>query len=252
MGVTMADPQLLAPVDLARIKDDLGIPADNTSSDAWLARRIDGIWSRMQAYTGRPLLLASTWTDDWGRLITNQPAYVEPPLIAAWASGSVFLRVFPVQSIAKATFNGVELDKSRVLFESGSGKLIGLEGAPCDLRRALIGGRVAIDYEAGFAELPPDLYEVVLGALTPQWTARQAAQGGVAPDGFLPTRISATDVGEIELSPAANFFVDQSGRRGAADPLLGPFAMLLDPYVDWRTMLGGAYPATTPVEAASP
>jgi hypothetical protein len=248
----MADPALLGPVDLATIKDDLGIPADNTSSDAWLARRIDGIWSRMQAYTGRPLLLASTWTDDWGRLITNHPAPVEPPLIAAWPSASVFLRVFPVKSIAKVTFNGEQLDVSRVLFEQGSGKLIGLDGWPRDVRHALIGGRVAIDYEAGFAELPPVLYEVLLGALTVQWTARQAAASGVAPGGFLPTRINATDVGEIDLSPAANFFVDQSGRRGATDPLLGPFAMLLDEFVDWRTMLGGAYPATTPVEAAPP
>src|SRR6185437_7053379 len=97
---------LSAPIDLATIKDDLGIPADDTSNDAWLQRRIEGIWSRFQAYTGRPLQLASTWADDWGLLITNHPAYTQPPLIRAYPSATVFLRVFPVLAVSKLVLSG--------------------------------------------------------------------------------------------------------------------------------------------------
>jgi hypothetical protein len=237
-----------APVDLATIKDDLGIPADDTSNDAWLQRRIDGIWSRFQAYTGRPLQLASTWADDWGLLITNHPAYTQPPLWRAMPSATVFLRMFPVQAVSKLVLSGQEHDPARLLIELGSGKLIGLEGYASDLRTALVTGQALVEYEAGFDELPPDLYEALLGALTAQWTARQAAAGGVAPGGLMPTRINATDVGEIELSSASNFFVDQAGRRDASDPLLGPYAMILDPYVDWRSITGGAYPSTSAVD----
>jgi hypothetical protein len=42
-----------APIDLATIKDDFGIPAGDTSQDEWLQRRIDGVWARMEAYTCR-------------------------------------------------------------------------------------------------------------------------------------------------------------------------------------------------------
>ena len=34
---------LSAPIDLDTVKDDLGIPASDSTSDAWLQRRIDGI-----------------------------------------------------------------------------------------------------------------------------------------------------------------------------------------------------------------
>jgi hypothetical protein len=161
----------------------------------------------------------------------------------------VFLRVFPVQAVSKLVLSGQEHDPARLLIEPASGKLIGLDGYASDLRTALVTGQALVEYEAGFDELPPDLYEALLGALTAQWTARQAALGGVAPGGLMPTRINATDVGEIELSSASNFFVDQAGRRGASDPLLGPYAMILDPYVDWRSIIGGAYPSTSAVES---
>ena len=256
MTTPAADPkpvQLSAPVDLDTIKDDLGIPAGDSTNDAWLQRRIDAIWSRFQIYTGRPLLLSSGWVDDWSRLVTNHPASTEPPLIRAWPSASVFLRVFPVQSLTRLVLNDQPVDVTRLVIEPASGKLVGLDDRPCDLRMTLLQGRALVEYAAGFETLPADLYDALLGTLAGQWAARQASASGVAPAGFMPTRINAVDVGEIELSMSPNAFVDATlkGVR-TTDPLLGPYGMLLDPYVDWRSIIGGAYPSTSAAAEPSP
>ena len=240
---------LSAPIDLATVKDDLGIPASDTTNDPWLQRRIDGIWSRFQSFTQRPLTLTSTWADDWGELVQNAAPLTEPPLIRAHASASVFLRVFPVQEITKLTLNGTDQDVAGVIFDHDDGKLIGIDGYARDLRTALVHGRARVEYLAGFVTLPPDLYEAMLGALTVQWNARQLSQSGMG--GLTPTRINAIDVGEVDVSLASNFLVDQATRRSTApDPLIGAYAMLLDSYVDWRSMIGGAYPTTVPLDTS--
>ena len=68
----------------------------------------------------------------------------------------------------------------------------------------------------------------------------------------MPTRINAIDVGEVDVSPAPTSSSMQATRRGTPpDPLLGPYTMLLDPYIDWRSMIGGAYPSTEPLPDAA-
>jgi hypothetical protein len=239
-----ASPRATAPIDLTTIKDDLGIAAGDTSNDAWLQRRIDGIWGRIQTYTARPMMLAGGWVDDWGQLITNHPAYTEPPLIRAIPSGTVYLRVFPVAAITKLTLDATDQAVSRLIFDAASGKLVALDGIATDLRSFLLYSQARIEYTAGFSVLPDDLYEVVYGALQPQWSARQASMSGI---GGTPARVVVQDVGEVQMMPAANFFIQEATQQrasGGVDPLLGPFNTVLDPYVDWRTMLGGAYPTT--------
>lgn len=232
-----------APIDLDDIRDDLGIPAGDTSNDAWLQRRIDGIWARFQQYTGRSLLLSSRWVDDWGKLVTNHPAWIEPPMIGAQASASVYLRVFPVQSIVGVFLNGGDFAPSRLIVEPASGKLVGLDGMASDLRTALVTGRARVEYSAGFETIPADLYEALLGVLTPLWSTRQAQASGAS---GVATRIATTDLGEIEFSQSPNVFVDATlkGVR-TTDPLLGPWGMVLDTHVDWRSLIGGAYPSTS-------
>lgn len=233
-----------APPDLLdTIKDDLGIPPGDTTSDAWLQRRIDGIWARFEVYTGRPLGLVSPWLDDWGTLIVNHPAVTEPPILRAQPGASVFLRVFPVARITSITMNNsTTVDPADVLFDQATGKLVGLYGGATDLRNELVGARALVAYEAGFAAMPADLYEALLGVLGPLWAARQAQASGLP---GMATRISTTDVGEVEWSNSGNVFVEATlkGVR-ITDPILGPWGVVLDPYVDWRSMIGGAYPTT--------
>jgi len=244
-----------APVDLDTIKDDLGIAAGDSSHDAWLQRRVNGVWSRFQQYTGRPLTLSAAWADDWGELVQNHPGYTEPPLIRALPSASVFLRVFPVQQVTRLVVNDVSQDPTSLMFDRDSGKLLGLGGHPWDLRTFLPSARVRIEYAAGFLEVPSDLYEALLGAVQVQWNERQASQAGVAGAGFLPSRISVQDVGEVDINLTPNFFVEQAMRHSTStDPLIAAWATLLDPYVDWRSLLGGsgAYPTTVPLDGSVP
>ena len=48
--VEKAPKAMHTPVDLDTIKDDLSIPHGDTNQDEWLQRRIDGVWTRMEAY----------------------------------------------------------------------------------------------------------------------------------------------------------------------------------------------------------
>src|ERR1700760_1554593 len=95
-----------APVDLYTIKDDLGIPAGDTSQDEWLQRRIDGVWARMESYTYRKLCAPPAgFVDDWGELIDQHYAANQPPVISYSRRGTVFLRYFPVASIDAIVVN---------------------------------------------------------------------------------------------------------------------------------------------------
>jgi hypothetical protein len=239
-----------APVELATIKDDLGIAAGDASNDAWLQRRVNGVWARFQQYTGRPLSLSSGWADDWGKLVPTGVTLTQPPAARQWPSGSVFLRVFPVQTITKLVLDGADQDVARLLFDGASGKLVGLDGHPYDLRHLLLAGRARVEYTAGFAELPADLYEALLGCVQVLWQSRQSQQAGLGSGNA--TRISAIDVGDVELSDANAFVLGAIKGAGATDPLLGPFASQLDTYIDWRSMLGGPLPSTDALPPPGP
>jgi hypothetical protein len=251
----------VCPVDISVVKDDLGITA--TTDDAWLQRRMDGTWARMERYCSRPLQPATVYQDDWGLIAQNlnpwwrQPATLPPsqlylPMVARPIGyASVFLRAFPVSAIQRATLNGSDYDPTLILFDGENGKLIGVQGpgTATDLSNYLLSSRAQLQYVAGFAALPADLYEALLGVMQVQWSTRQMAQSGVAVAGFLPTAINAMDVGSVTLSLAPNYLADQASRAGKVDdPVLGIYAKLLDPFIDWRTMIGGsAYPVTTTI-----
>jgi hypothetical protein len=236
------------PICLDSIKDDLGIEADDTTNDAWLNRRIAELWSRIESYTDRTLALEGPWVDDWGDLVTNRPAHVVPYPID-YRRGSVYLNVFPVAAVTKLTLNGAVADASNVLFDRKTGKLLSLSGVPTsDLGHLVVSGNARLEYTAGFKTLPPVLYGVVRGALEIQWSARQAKQSGSAVGGYLPTRISAIDVGEVELTLAPNPIVEATMKGvGTSDPLLGPYTEALDPFVDYRGMATGPLPTSEPL-----
>ena len=237
----------LAPVDLDIIKDDLGIDPADTSHDEWLQRRVDGLWSRFQTYTGRMLVAESAFVDDWGELVVNGVPQLQPPALVVAPRGSVFLRVFPVASITKLTVNGADMDASKATVDRASGKLLSLDGPPVsDLAALLIAGTARIEYLGGFDEVPAVLYEALIGALGIQWSARQATQDGMAVGGFLPRRISTIDVGDVELSMAPNALVEATMKSGGtADPLLGPYTTLLDEFVDYRSIISATAQPTT-------
>lgn len=244
------------PDILDEIKDDLGIAADDDTSDAWLTRRIAGIWSRMEAYTSRALCAPpAQFVDDWGNISTTHAFQPEPPALWHAPRSSVFLRCFPVVSIDEVISNGATaIDADGVRFDARTGKLFGLDANQfaSDLSVVLRSTQARITYKAGWAEIPADLYEVVLGAIQPLWKAKQTGGGAGGLAGAI-TGITVADVGQVELAEA-NLFVSSAARAagGAGDPLLGPYANMLDLYIDHRVRIGNEGQPTTELVAATP
>jgi hypothetical protein len=231
-----------APIDLDTVKEDLGVVG--TADDAWLQRRIDGLWARFQRYTLRPLYTVQRWRDDWSVNVIPH-AHIAPPVSPV---ATVFLRVYPVVSIESVTIAGSTVDPATVKFDAESGRLLGFDGNAFDLGHYLRSSGAVIEYSAGFVEVPADLYETLVGALAVQWNTRQAQASGLTLGGAIPRRIETADVGAMEVGTLApNYFVERSTIGGVDDPMLGPYARMLDPYVDYRSSFGAPTPTTTVV-----
>jgi hypothetical protein len=247
-------PAAAPPSLLDTIKDDLGIPPADTTNDAWLQRRIDGVWARFEKYCCR--LLPSPpakFIDDWGAISQVQSNWVEPPALDYPSLGSPFLRYCPVVSIEAITSNGQVLDPTKVMFEPASGKLFSLDGVQWahDVSRTLRAGQVQITYMAGWDTVPADLYEALLGCLTPLWAARGAQQAGGGIGGGTLSSISVVDVGQVDFDASSPFLTAAMrgvAGPGAGDPLLGPWTTLLNNYMDVRVQMGSPLiPTTRPV-----
>lgn len=242
---------------LEAIKDDLGIT--DTANDAWLQRRLDNIWSRIEHYTSRKLHSPpAPYIDDWARMVVTNPVVPLPPM---WEPIRVspFLRYFPVTSIEAIELNGASADPTKVVFSPRTGKLFSLSGDMLyaeDLSGQLYGTRTRITYKTGWDEVPGDLYEVVLGCIQPLWNQRLAAQSAGVGGLTNVSSINVNDVGSVELG--GRTFADiaassAAGGGGKLDPMLGPWIGYLDLYVDHRSLLGDALnPVTEPVAPAPP
>lgn len=250
---TIADPPTAqpraAPPILDEIKEDLGIT--DTLNDAWLIRRIDGIWSRMEVYTSRKLCVPpSKFVDDWGNITTTNRVYGQPPPLVYPPRASVFLRYIPVPTIEAVEIDGALLAPAdmAVRWDKANGKVMALRTSDADaqdLGRDLRAGNVRITYTAGWDEIPSDLYEVVLGAITPLWNTKKNALAGASGGAGGITGITVADVGSIDLAEN-NAFVT-SAAQGSTDPLLGPYAAMLNDYIDHRAGLGWeGMPTTEP------
>jgi hypothetical protein len=246
-----ASPRVVAnttPIDLAILKDDLGIDPADTSNDAWLQRRVNGVWQRMETYTARSLSSPpSGFVDDWGELVMNDRVQQQPPL---WNNmrprASVFLRQFPVLSINGVELNGTPIDPGFAIVDNKTGKLFGLDGSSLyarDLGVLLPSARAKVTYLAGWAELPSDLYEVLLQAMEVQWNSRLAQESGLG--GGNVNEVQVQDVGSFKMSSTNAFTTAANKGTGAIDPMLGPYTAILDNYVDWRASLGLSTFATT-------
>lgn len=244
-----------APAELLeQIKLALGI-TDN-ADDAWLQQRINGIWARMEVYTSRKLCAPpQKFVDDWGNIASNSSQPL-PPILMYPPRGSVFLRYFPVATIEAIELDGGALAPADIAprWDKATGKLFALravDGFPVDLGQTLRQSRARITYTAGWTAIPADLFEVVLGAMQPLWTAKKG--GGVPGVSGNVTGINVQDVGSIELSEG-NLFVTSAAKSsgGGGDPLLGPWANMLALYIDHRSRIGNeGQPTTEEVPAAA-
>lgn len=226
---------MTAPIDLGILKDDLNITSDD--HDDWLQRRVDAIWSRIESYTGRSLNAPpATFRDDWSTVM-SPGLYITPPVCRPVTErASVFLQQFPVVEVTAIEISGEAGESDNVIVEKASGRILSIDGTEhSDVGAALFSGRVAITYTAGWEEIPPELYDVVLALMTPLWAARSASASGTLTG---VSSISITDVGSVDVT-TSTAFADVAAKSGG-DPMLGPYQAVLSPYVDWRSKLGGS------------
>jgi hypothetical protein len=245
-----------APDLTAELKEDLGITAADTTQDEWIERRVAGIWSRLEHATNRRLCIPpAKFMDDFTAIAGVDVWWVSPPAIASMPRTTVFLRQFPVVSIEALEVGTEDRDPTGVRFNPRTGRLLTLNdpvNIAIDVSREML-GTTKITYLAGWDEIPGDLYEIVLGAIQVQWAGRAGASG--ASGGLVGTvsEINVIDVGSIQMG-AGNAFVQDAGKAGyVRDPLLGPYASMLDAYIDHRSGIGNQWmPVTTEIEDPPP
>jgi len=216
--------------DLEILKDDLGIPAGDTSQDAWLTRRMNETLDAIRDYTARFLTPITTFIDDWTNVDDVRLAQAYPP---GRAGNSIYLSQFPVVSIEACETNGT-IDPASVLFDPRTGQLkgTGIGYTPLSFQNS------KVTYRAGYDKLPSPIYSVMLGIMTNLYSARRSMQttGGLSIGGI--DSVSLADVGQLKFSsPSYGFDSNMSGYEGM-DPILGPYTKVLDGYKDWRNKLG--------------
>jgi hypothetical protein len=231
--------------DLDTVKDDVGMPA-GTENDAWLQRRIDGIWSRFEGYAQRYLGAPADFTDAWQPLspITNAPAFWP----SFTASPVFYLRNYPVSAIVSASDSGISIAAASVVFDAKTGLLVGYGApdAPTKFRLPVV------TYTAGYETVPADLYDCLIGILRTLWATRANDQSGLAIGGMLPTELNIADVGNVKLGAGGAAFGFDAGVKDAySDPYIGPYAYILNSYTDYRVATGSnMLPRTTEVVAS--
>jgi hypothetical protein len=212
----------MAFVDLDALKDDLGITG--STHDAWLARRVAGALALMSDYTHRYIGPLATFTDTWrpeNYEVHNRPYWPQD-------RGMVFtLRNFPVDSITSAQDDGITQVAGDVIFDRKTGQLIGYGNVASPNRFNM----PTIEYVAGWATLPANLYEALVGIIAPQWEKRANASAGLSGVGS----VSIQDVGDIDFSDTVSgTSFERAAMNGVVNPLLGPYVSVLDSYVDLR------------------
>lgn len=223
--------------DLDELKDDVGIAGD--AQDAWLNRRVKGVWSRFERYTMRYLGPLASFQDQW------QPVPPEANVVGfhrTRRSVAFYLRHFPVTAITAALDDGRTVDPAAVLFSSRSGALDGYGSRAAPTRFTL----PTVTYNAGFQEIPADLYEALTNVLRGLWATRSMDVSGLTVGGMVPKTLNITDVGSMDLGTVGTGFdASMSAKAGYSDPYIGPYTYLLDPYVDLRAGIGSSLMPTT-------
>jgi gp6-like head-tail connector protein len=237
-----------APDILADIKADLGITTN--TDDAFLQRRINGVWALMERYTGRALSIPpAQFIDDWGRIVRVNGQEPLPLSYRFLPRATVFLRYVPVVSIDALEIDGAASPAAGVTFDPKTGKLFTLtEGHACDVSHRLLQARAKITYKAGWAQVPADLYEIVMSVVQVAYAGKQSG-GATGMPGTI-SAINVTDVGSVDVASGSPFVQAATKGTGAVDPILGPYTSVLDSYVDHRNLQIGS--ALFPVTEAVP
>ena len=210
---------------LARTKQLLGITDD--THDAEVEALIAVALAAARTYTHRWLFPPSYFHETWYQAagcctLCGQCA---PILVAE----------IPPVVVQEVKRDGQVLDPTTVII-TPAGKLCEKQGDlvfPIAPFRAL-----ELTYSAGYVELPADLGEAVCQVAAAAGTTSTTAAG--APEDVVGdpiTKMTIFDVGSVEYLKSGAFY--SSLVKSAENAILGPWASVLDGYVDYGKALGG-------------
>jgi len=233
---------VIPPDLLSELKAYLGAPAGDTSQDAWLTAQCELVLAAMRRATGRWLYPPVAVVD--GFQVPLDPCNPCHPSCGC-ACPPTQMKEIPVVSLTAVEDNGTARDVTSYVVDPA-----GILRTAADKRPVPVpGGYLRVEYVAGWAALPVELqaalFDLVGGAY-------QASGRGMAPGGGGPppgvSKVSVIDVGSIEYADAGTL----PGQP--VDPILGRYAVLLAPYQDMASQVGG-HPCRVsqvqPVEPAS-
>lgn len=197
----------MAPELLAQVKASLGIPPEDTTQDAAISAAGDAALAAMRRATGRVLYPVHVVREHFA--LTHAYPYEGDPVL--------WLCQLPVVAIDVVTEGGAPADPTRFR-AMPTGRLL-RDGAP--VRGA---GGVVVEYRAGYAELPADLYAALVDLCGKAASAPAGSSPGVV------RKISIVDVGSVDYADA--------GGEGA-DPILGDWTSTVEAYASPAAALGG-------------
>lgn len=206
------------------LRVEIGLAPDDESQDAWLEARLNGILAAIRRYCRRHLWPVASFRDVF--MGEERCCYPITRPVAVLAET-------PVSEIDAITIDGAAADPAD--FEvSASGRLYRVvNGVPVP---AFAFRNMVVDYDAGYVELPGDIYEAITGMIDQAWASSGLATTGVDPL-LGAKKVSIVDVGSVEYeSPNATYY--ESGVKASGHAILGPWTSVLAGYRDYVRGIG--------------
>jgi hypothetical protein len=183
----------------------------------WIEVNASGVLAAMRTYTKRWLYPVANFRNilENGEMCCRGGRY--PRL------GEVALSEFPIQSVEAVNWdsNVVDLANVETFSEAGYIRIESFYGFQ----------RLDVEFSAGYVTFPGDLFMAMSDIL-------KVLRGSMPGSTGTAKRVSIVDVGAVDLS-TTNSYIDQAITK-SIDPLLGPWGITLDGYVDhaklfWNT-----------------
>lgn len=209
------------------LRQEIGLAPDDDSQDEWLTARANSALAAMRRYCRRWLWPASHFRDAF----RNDERY-----LCFRCGGQVaVLAEIPVQEIISVVSDGAPQPADE--FEAAStGRLFRKQGT--NLVPVISFAQLLVDYVAGEEDLPSDLYEAIAGMVKRAWASTEQGRGDALSN---VDKLTVFDVGSVEFGSVGGGFYEAEAKvpaGGAWNPILGPWAALLDPYRDYSRGIG--------------
>jgi hypothetical protein len=199
-------------VSLSDIKAYLGIPSINTTYDAFLTEQGTIVSDAIEAYCGRKLI-----SDEY-----IQTFYRED--FNGFFGREIKLFHYPLSAVTYIKLDETELELSVYRIQKPIGMIVSTHG--------LVGEKLEVRYNAGFATTPSLIRNVVLNIVEQNYNKKIS---GVSTNfGSDVQRISIAGVMSLDF----DYTLDSNQRKNAYGVIVGQYLNVLDQFRSERVVIG--------------